>query len=84
MLYCLLLINAVPMLVMCLDKNFARRGMWRIPEAVLLGLAVCGGALGVLLGMTLFHHKTRKPKFYISVPLLLAAQVWLLLRFFAK
>lgn len=84
MLYCLLLINAVSMLVMCLDKNFARRGMWRIPEAVLLGLAVCGGALGVLLGMTLFHHKTRKPKFYILVPLLLAAQVWLLLRFFAK
>lgn len=84
MLYCLLLINAVSMPVMCLDKNFARRGMWRIPEAVLLGLAACGGALGILLGMTLFHHKTRKPRFYISVPLLLAAQVWLLLRFFAK
>ena len=30
-----------------------------IPERVLLGCGICGGALGALLGMRLFHHKTR-------------------------
>ena len=33
----------------------------------------------VLLGMALAHHKTRKPKFYITVPLLLALQIGLIL-----
>ena len=41
------------------DKAKARRGAWRIPERVLLGCGICGGALGALLGMRLFHHKTR-------------------------
>ena len=36
-----------------------------------------------LLGMHLFHHKTRKKKFTIGVPLMLAAQI-LLLFFLAK
>lgn len=43
-------------------------------------------ALGSLLGMFVFHHKTQKPKFYITVPLLLLVQigliVFLLLKFF--
>jgi uncharacterized membrane protein YsdA (DUF1294 family) len=28
--------------------------------------------------MQLFRHKTRHPKFYIGIPVLLAAHVWLL------
>ena len=35
-------------------------------------------ALMVLLGMWLFRHKTRKAKFFVTVPLLLAAQCALL------
>lgn len=84
MTFYLILINALCMAVMCLDKNFARRHRRRIPEKALLGLAACGGAAGTLLAMALFHHKTRKPKFYILVPLLLAAQILLLLLFLAK
>ena len=38
---------------------------------------------GTLLGMHLFHHKTRKKKFTSGVPLMLAAQI-LLLFFLAK
>ena len=41
------------------DKRRARRGKWRTPEAVLLWLGFFGGAAGALLGMSLFHHKTR-------------------------
>ena len=75
------IINAAGLLIMFLDKQFAKLHTRRIPEAVLLGTALSGGSLGILLGMMLFHHKTRKPKFYISVPLMLAAQCFLLLQY---
>lgn len=75
------IINAAGLLIMFLDKQFAKLHTRRIPEAVLLGTALSGGSLGIFLGMTLFHHKTRKPKFYISVPLMLAAQCFLLLQY---
>ena len=42
-----------------IDKHRARKGEWRIQEALLLGLGFCGGSVGSLLGMKLFHHKTK-------------------------
>lgn len=51
--------NVITALLYGADKAKARRGVWRIPERVLLGCGICGGALGALLGMRLFHHKTR-------------------------
>ena len=54
-----------------LDKKRAKKGQWRISEAHLLALAALGGALGALLGMLVFHHKTRKRKFTVTVPLFL-------------
>lgn len=56
------------------DKSRARRNRWRIPERALLLLAVLGGATGVLLGMRVFRHKTRHPRFTVTVPLLLLLQ----------
>lgn len=53
------------------DKKKAKRSMWRTPEAVLLTLSLLGGSIGALAGMRFFHHKTRKPKFIILVPLML-------------
>lgn len=41
------------------DKFKAKRGLWRIPERVLLGFALLGGAVGALVGMNLFRHKTK-------------------------
>lgn len=79
----LLSMNALAFLLMLIDKQKARRHLWRIPESVLLGSAALGGSAGALLGMVLCRHKTRKPKFYITVPLLLAAQLYALLRFCA-
>ena len=43
-------------------------------------VALIGGAAGALAGMHLFHHKTRKPLFR-AIPVLLAAQIVLLLFF---
>ena len=53
-----------------LDKGRAKSGKWRIPERTLLLLALIGGSLGALAGMIMFRHKTRKPKFFISVPVM--------------
>lgn len=72
------LINALSFLLMLADKQRAKKHRWRIPEAVLLGAAALGGSVGALFGMWLFHHKTRKAKFFITIPLLLAAQCALL------
>ena len=67
----LLAINVVTFAVYGIDKFKAKRGMWRIKEATLLGLAVAGGSIGAILGMYLFRHKTKKPLFTIGVPLII-------------
>ena len=78
----LLIINALGFLLMLVDKFKARNGMWRIPEATLMGVAALGGSVGSLAGMYLVRHKTQHPKFTVGIPLILAAQValvtWLL------
>lgn len=48
-----------------IDKFKARRDLWRIPEAFLLGVGFCCGAVGALLGMKLFHHKTKHWYFWV-------------------
>ena len=53
-------------------------------EDRLLLLAAVGGSVGALIGMLLFRHKIRKPKFFLGVPVILGLQlalffaVWLL------
>lgn len=73
----LLIINALGFLLMLSDKLRAKKHRWRIPEATLLAVAASGGSLGSLLGMYAFRHKTRKPKFYIGIPAMLAVQILL-------
>ncbi len=60
-----LIINIVTFTVYWADKRAAIRGSWRTRESVLLILSLLGGAFGGLLAMNLFHHKTRKPAFWI-------------------
>lgn len=71
----LILINALSFLFMLADKRRARKKLWRIPEATLMGLAAIGGSLGALLGMYLFRHKTRHPKFTVGIPAILLLQL---------
>lgn len=59
------------------DKKQARKEMWRIPERTLLLFALFGGSVGALAGMYLCRHKTRKWKFRIGVPVMLAGQIML-------
>ena len=74
-IYYLLGINLLTFLLYGIDKGKAQQGKWRIPEATLLTLAVLGGSVGALLGMAVFHHKTKHKKFVIGLPLILLAQI---------
>ncbi len=70
----LLFTNLTAFILFGIDKWRAVRDKWRIPEKTLLTAALWGGAAGAFLGMLLFRHKIRKPKFYILVPILLALE----------
>ena len=71
----LLLINAAGFLLMLVDKIKAKKNLWRIPEATLMGVAVIGGSIGAIAGMNLFRHKTKHAKFFIGLPVILALQI---------
>ena len=75
----LVVINVVAFVVYGVDKYKAKRGRWRTPEATLLGLAAIGGSIGAWLGMKVWHHKTMHKKFQYGVPLILIAQIVLVL-----
>ena len=47
-----------------IDKLKAKGNRWRIPEKTLLLMGLLGGAVGALLGMEMFRHKTRHWYFY--------------------
>ena len=71
----LLIVNAVSFLLMLVDKQKARRKLWRIPESTLFLMAAIGGSIGALAGMYTFRHKTRHLKFTLGVPAILVVQI---------
>ena len=71
----LILINALSLVLMLLDKYKARKKLWRIPEGVLLATALAGGSLGALIGMHLFRHKTKHLQFSLGIPVLLLIHI---------
>ena len=70
----LLAANIVTFVVFGIDKYKAKRGLWRIPEASLLTMAVIGGSIGAWLGTKVWHHKTLHKKFKDGIPLIIALQ----------
>ena len=42
------------------DKHEAKVGGLRVKESTLFGFALFGGKIGGLIGMKVFHHKTKK------------------------
>ncbi len=62
-----------------IDKLRAKLHAWRIRESVLLGITLLGGAVGALLAMLLFRHKTRHPTFWAVTILGLVLQIALLI-----
>ena len=71
----LLAVNIAAFAVYGRDKMCAKRGMWRVPEKILLLLAFLGGSVGAMVGMAIFRHKTLHLKFRYGVPLILILQL---------
>lgn len=72
-------VNVVSFIMMGVDKRRAIKRAWRIPESTLFVLAIIGGSIGSIIGMHLFHHKTRHWYFLYGMPVILALQVMLIL-----
>lgn len=68
-------INCLSLLLMGLDKLKALRNNYRISEKTLIFIALIGGAIGIILGMLIFHHKTQKILFKVGIPIIIMMQI---------
>lgn len=68
-------INLIASVLAFSDKRRALKNKWRISEAALLEFAALGGAVGEFITMKAIHHKTKKAKFMIGLPLIIFAQI---------
>ena len=74
----LIVINIVGFALMAWDKRCAIDHAWRISEKTLFIVALIGGSFGCWIGMYAFRHKTQHTKFVLGMPLILAAQLALI------
>ena len=77
MVWYLLGINILTFIVYGIDKYNAIKKKYRISEYSLFAFSVIGGSIGSLLGMRLFHHKTKKKFFWIVN--ILSSIIWLII-----
>lgn len=71
-------VNIAAFSIMGIDKHKAQRKKWRVSEKSIFILGLMGGALGVLLGMNIFHHKTKHLKFTLGIPAVLVLNIIML------
>ena len=81
---CLVGMNLITFIVYGIDKRKAKKRLWRIPEATLIGLALMGGSVGAFLGMKFFHHKTKHIKFYVGVPAIFITEIVIVIILYVK
>ncbi|MFC4652069.1 DUF1294 domain-containing protein [Lactococcus nasutitermitis] len=70
--------NVVVFAFYAVDKYKAVHHLWRIPERVLLTMALLAGGLGALLAGHICHHKTRKWYFQVCWYIGLAIDILLI------
>lgn len=77
-IYYLAAINVIAFILYGLDKLWAKKGRWRVPERSLILIAAAGGSIGAIAAMKLWHHKTKHNKFRLGLPAILLAQIALI------
>lgn len=70
--------NVVVCMMYAADKYCAIKRRHRISEKTLITPAFLLGALGAVLGMIIFNHKTSKKKFRILIPIAVIENIVLL------
>ena len=71
----LIVVNISAIVVYGWDKLSAKQGWQRVPEKILLLLALLGGSVGAMAAMTFFRHKTRHLKFIYGIPMIFVLQI---------
>ena len=71
----LVLMNIRAFYLFAHDKASAKRRDRRTSENKLMRACFWGGAIGGIIGMNAFKHKTQKKKFAIGVPVLMIVQL---------
>lgn len=81
----LALVNSAAFILYGMDKIKAVNNEWRISEKRLLRVSLMG-PFGGWLGMKIFRHKIKKPKFYVGIPffaivqlIIIAIVVWIII-----
>ncbi len=69
-----ILVNAIAIILMKKDKQYAQNGERRIRETTLLLVALMGGSFGMYYAMFKYKHKTLHKKFSIGVPVIIVIQ----------
>lgn len=80
----LVIINLITLFLFWNDKRRSKKAGWRIPEKTLLGLCIIGGSVGGILGMRVFHHKTKHLQFSVGIPIILILQIGLFVFIFVR
>ncbi len=84
----LLGVNLIAFALMGIDKRRAKKDLWRVKERTLFLPVLLGGGVGGILGMKVFHHKTKHWYFRFGFPAILilelAGAAWLIWYFMIR
>ena len=78
----LIVINVVAFVIYGYDKTIAASAWTRVPERLLLLLALIGGTIGALIAMLLLRHKTSKASFRLKFLLVVLLQIALIVLYY--
>ena len=70
-----IVINITSFITMKIDKELAKKHMWRISEKTLFLLALFLGATGIFSGMYTFRHKTKHISFAVIITILIIINI---------
>lgn len=71
----LIVISITAVIVTVYDKLSAIAGWWRVSEKTLLMISAFGGSAAMYLTMLIIRHKTKKPKFMVTIPVIITLQI---------
>ena len=67
--------NITAIIITAHDKRAAKKKHRRVPEKTLLITAALSGCIVMYITMHIIHHKTRKPKFMVGIPVIFVLEV---------
>lgn len=76
------IVNIYGFIIMGMDKKKSLKRKWRTREKAFFITAFIGGALGIYMGMKVYHHKTLHKKFKYGIPAIILLNLAILIFIF--